>query len=143
MRARRSGSTPSNASGPLKVYTIVLSLLGAAVIAIVYALITDAIVRSRLLQTLGARVVPRTIRDHVIVCGLGSIGYRVALGIKARGVTVVVVERSEDVRFGAAARAAGIPVVIGDAPHPGRPRGHRAARPRGHSSPSRPMTSPI
>src|SRR4029079_4926633 len=44
------------ASEPLKVYTIVLSLLGAAIVAIVYALITDALVRSRLLQTLGARV---------------------------------------------------------------------------------------
>jgi Trk K+ transport system NAD-binding subunit len=109
------GIDSATASGALKVYTIVLSLLGAAVIAIVYALITDAIVRSRLLQTLGARVVPRTIRDHVIVCGLGSIGYRVAIGIKARGVPVVVVEQSEDARFGAAARAAGIPVVIGDA----------------------------
>jgi Trk K+ transport system NAD-binding subunit len=106
------------ASGPLKVYTILLSLLGAAIVAIVYALITDAIVRSRLLQTLGARAVPRTIRDHVIVCGLGTIGYRVALGIKARGVPVVVVERNEDTRFGAAARAAGIPVVVGDSRFP-------------------------
>jgi Trk K+ transport system NAD-binding subunit len=109
------GIDSGSASEPLKVYTIVLSLLGAAIVAIVYALITDALVRSRLLQTLGARVVPRTIRDHVIVCGLGSIGYRVALGIKERGVPVVVVERSEDARFGAAARAAGIPVVIADA----------------------------
>ena len=98
----------------LKSYTIALSLIGAAVVAIVYALITDAIIRSRLLQTLGARAVPKTIRDHVIVRGLGSIGYRVALGIRARGVPVVVVERSEDARFGAAARAAGIPVIQGD-----------------------------
>ncbi len=124
------GLDANAASGPLKVYTIVLSLLGAAVIAIVYALITDAIVRSRLLQTLGARVVPRTIHDHVIVCGLGSIGYRVALGVRARGVPVVVVERSEDARFGTAARAAGIPVVIGDARLPAvlHDLGLRAAR---------------
>ncbi len=113
------GIDAAAASGTLKVYTIVLSLLGAAVIAIVYALITDAIVRSRLLQTLGARVVPRTIRDHVIICGLGTIGYRVALGIKARGVPVVVVQDSDDNGFVAAARAAGIPVVIGDASLPG------------------------
>lgn len=101
----------------LKVYAIFLSLIGAAIVAIVYALITDALIRSRLLQALGRRSVPGGIRDHVIVAGLGAIGYRVALGIVARGVPVVVIERQEDGRFVAAARAAGIPVVIGDARH--------------------------
>ena len=101
----------------LRVYAIVLSLVGAAIVAIVYAFITDALIRSRLLQTLGRRTVPGSIRDHVIVAGLGAIGFRVALGIQARGVPVVVVETQEDGRFVAAARAAGIPVVIGDARH--------------------------
>lgn len=103
----------------LKVYAIFLSLVGAAIVAIVYAFITDALIRSRLLQTLGRRSVPGGIRDHVIVAGLGAIGYRVALGVKDRGVPVVVIERDEDGRFVTAARAAGIPVVIGDARHGG------------------------
>lgn len=101
----------------LRIYAIVLSLVGAAIVAIVYAFITDALIRSRLLQTLGRRTVPGSIHDHVIVAGLGAIGYRVALGIQARGVPVVVVEREEDGRFVSAARAAGVPVVIGDARH--------------------------
>jgi Trk K+ transport system NAD-binding subunit len=101
----------------LRVYAIFLSLVGAALVAIVYAFITDAIVRSRLLQTLGRRAIPSNIHDHVIVCGLGAIGYRVATDIEARGVPVVVIERNEDARFVAPARAAGIPVVIGDARH--------------------------
>ena len=101
----------------LRIYAIVLSLVGAAIVAIVYAFITDALIRSRLLQTLGRRTVPGSIHDHVIVAGLGAIGYRVALGIHARGVPVVVVEQQEDGRFVSAARAAGIPVVIGDARH--------------------------
>ncbi|MGP1674484.1 MAG: NAD-binding protein [Candidatus Limnocylindrales bacterium] len=101
----------------LRLYAIVLSLVGAAVVAIVYAFITDALLRSRLLQTLGRRTVPGSIHDHVIVAGLGAIGYRVALGVQARGVPVVVVESQEDGRFVSAARAAGIPVVIGDARH--------------------------
>lgn len=107
-----------NAPAALKVYGIFLSLLGAAIVAVVYALITDAIIRSRLLQTLGRRTVPASIRDHVIVCGLGTIGYRVALGIAARGVPVVVVESDENGRFTAAVRSHGIPVVIGDARQP-------------------------
>jgi Trk K+ transport system NAD-binding subunit len=74
-------------------------------------------IRSRLLQTLGRRTVPNDIHDHVIVAGLGSIGYRVALGIAERGVPVVAVEVSDDGRFVSPTRAVGIPVVIGDARH--------------------------
>ena len=107
-----------NAPAALKVYGIFLSLLGAAIVAVVYALITDAIIRSRLLQTLGRRTVPASIHEHVIVCGLGTIGYRVALGIAERGVPVVVVESDENGRFTAAVRSHGIPVVIGDARQP-------------------------
>ena len=108
---------PRTAPDALRIYAIFLSLVGAALVAIVYAFITDALIRSRLLQTLGRRTVPGDIRDHVVVAGLGAIGYRVALGIQARGVPVVVVESQDDGRFVSAARAAGIPVVIGDARH--------------------------
>ena len=103
--------------GGLQIYAIFLSLVGAVLVAIVYAFITDAMIRSRLLQTLGARTVSGGTRDHVVVAGLGAIGYRVALGVQARGVPVVVVEAQDDGRFVSAARAAGIPVVIGDARH--------------------------
>ena len=109
---------PSIAKADLKIYAILLSIVGAAVVAVVYALITDAIVRSRLLQTLGRRSVPGAMRDHVIVVGLGSIGHRVALDVASRDVPVVVADIDEDGRFGAATRAAGIPVIIGDARSP-------------------------
>lgn len=108
---------PTKAKGALQIYGIVLSLVGIALVAVVYALITDALIRSRLLQTLGRRTVPGGIRDHIVVAGLGAIGYRVALGVQARGVPVIVVESEDEGRFVAATRAAGIPVVIGDARH--------------------------
>ena len=101
----------------LRIYAIFLSLVGAAIVAVVYAFITDALIRSRLLQTLGRRTIPGGIHDHVIVAGLGSIGYRVALGIAARGVQVVAIEVSDDGRFVSPTRAAGIPVFIGDVRH--------------------------
>ena len=106
------------ANTALRVYAIFLSLVGAAIVAVVYAFITDALIRSRLLQTLGRRTVPGGIHDHVIVVGLGLIGYRVALGIAERGVPVVAVEVDDEGRFVSATRAAGIPVFIGDARHP-------------------------
>lgn len=106
---------PTTASAALKVYAIFLSLVGAALVAVVYAFITDAIIRSRLLQTLGRRSVPASISGHVIVCGLGTIGYRVALGVAELGVPVVAIEPDENGRFVAPARELGIPVVVGDA----------------------------
>jgi Trk K+ transport system NAD-binding subunit len=108
----------TSANTALRIYAIFLSIVGAAIVAVVYAFITDALIRSRLLQNLGRRTVPGGIHDHVIVVGLGSIGYRVALGIAARGVPVVAVEVSDDSRFVSPIRAAGIPVYIGDARHP-------------------------
>src|SRR4029453_12811426 len=54
----------------LRVYAILLSLVGAALVAVVYAFITDALIRSRLLQTLGRRTVPRPLRGHAIGVGL-------------------------------------------------------------------------
>jgi Trk K+ transport system NAD-binding subunit len=110
-----SGVDEASTPDILKGYGILLSLIGAALVGVIYALITDAIIGARLLATLGRRPVPASIRDHVIVCGLGSIGYRMALGIRERGVKVVVVEPDENGRFVAAARALGIPVVVGDA----------------------------
>jgi Trk K+ transport system NAD-binding subunit len=106
---------PTTAPAALKVYAVFLSLVGAALVAVVYAFITDAIIRSRLLQTLGRRSVPSSISGHVIVCGLGTIGYRVALGIAELGVPVVAIEPDENGRFVAPARELGIPVVVGDA----------------------------
>ena len=100
---------------PLRMYAIILSLVGAVLVAIVYAFITDALIQSRLLETLGVRSVPSDIHDHVIVAGLDSIGYRVALGIAERGVRVVAVESTEGSQFIAAVRKAGMPVVVGDA----------------------------
>ena len=91
-----SGVDEASTPGILKGYGILLSLIGAALVGVVYALITDAIIGARLLATLGRRQVPASIRDHVIVCGLGSIGFRVALGIRERGVKVVVVEPDEE-----------------------------------------------
>ena len=50
-------------------------MLRAPSLAVLFALITDAVVGVRLARVLGG--VPRGMRDHVVVCGLGNIGYRV------------------------------------------------------------------
>jgi hypothetical protein len=55
------------------------------------------------------------LREHVVVCGLGNVGIRLAQRLAEQGVPVVGIERDDDGRHVAAARRMGIPVVIGDA----------------------------
>lgn len=56
-----------------------------------------------------------TYSNHVIICGLGKIGYRTAQELLKFGRDVVGVERDENGRFVESAKAQGIPVIIADA----------------------------
>jgi Trk K+ transport system NAD-binding subunit len=59
-----------------------------------------------------------TYSDHVIVCGLGKLGYRVTLQLLEFGQSVVAVERDADKTFIALARECDVPVILGDARQP-------------------------
>ncbi len=98
---------------PLQIYGIALMILGASLLAILFALMTDVLVGARLAREFGG--LPRRVRDHVIVCGLGNIGYRVVEGLVEEGVRVVAAEAKENARFLPAARALGVPVLVADA----------------------------
>jgi len=56
-----------------------------------------------------------TYSGHVIVCGMGRVGYRVALELLKFGREVVAVEADEGCRFAEKAMALGIPVIFADA----------------------------
>lgn len=56
-----------------------------------------------------------TYRDHVIICGIGKVGYRVALELLKFGHEVVAIEADPDGRFVEKVKALGIPVIIADA----------------------------
>lgn len=101
----------------LRVWAIVLMVGGAALVTVVYALLTNLLVSRRIAQSLG-RQLATGMHDHVIVVGLGSVGLRVLEGLLAAGQQVVVLERDENNRHLADARALGVPVVIGDATIP-------------------------
>jgi len=89
-------------------------IVGATLAAALLAQITNLLVNRRLAQALGRQRVTG-MSDHVILVGLGSVGMQVLLGIEAHGMDVVVVERNENSRYLAQARALGVPVVIADA----------------------------
>lgn len=101
----------------LRVWAIGLMILGAAVITIVYALLTDLLVSRRIDQALGRQHIAR-MRGHIILIGLGAVGLRVLEGLLADGQEVVVVERDENNRYLGTARALDVPIIIGDSTTP-------------------------
>ena len=132
----------------LRLYDIGVLVLGVAALALVIALLTDAIVSTRLALALGG--LPRRLRGHAIVCGLGTVGYRIGSELLAAGIDVCGVDIGDEERL-ARARSAGIAAAIGngaqagDAAQPGRPGGcvsllrHRRRRgqPRGRAGRAR------
>ncbi len=56
-----------------------------------------------------------TYRDHIIVCGLGKVGYRVVGQLLATGHEVVGIERGQGSEFTELLRGQGVPIITGDA----------------------------
>jgi len=63
--------------------------------------------------------VASTMNRHIVLIGLGHLGYRVAQRLHEMGENVVVVEINLGTHTTAAARDMGIPVIQADARHPG------------------------
>ncbi|MGB3200690.1 MAG: NAD-binding protein [Nodosilinea sp.] len=100
-------------SAAIKVFTAVMMLVGAGVIGICYALLNDFILGSHFQSLWSVARMPR--QHHYIVCGLGGVGYRIALHLHQTGHQVVVVEQDASNRFLLAVNALKIPVIIADA----------------------------
>lgn len=60
----------------------------------------------------------KTFHDHIIVCGLGRVSYRVMLQLLDAGYDVVVIERDWNSEFVPTALKLKVPVVLGDAREP-------------------------
>jgi voltage-gated potassium channel len=55
-----------------------------------------------------------TYRNHVVLCGLGHLGYRILIQLLKSGAEVVAIEKEADGRFVADAKATGTPVLVRD-----------------------------
>jgi Trk K+ transport system NAD-binding subunit len=96
------------------------------VVAIVYPifgflLIGEGVVRLALLlmsrrhgEKEWVRVMATTYRDHIVLCGLGHLGYRVFEHLVESHVDVIIIEADENNRFLAQARATGACILIRD-----------------------------
>jgi Trk K+ transport system NAD-binding subunit len=97
----------------MKVFVAGLRLVGVALLAAFTAILTNYLVHARLGGALEVRRIPEG--GHLIVCGLGSIGYRAVEELIALGEQVVVIEIAADNPFITTARRLGAVVIVGDA----------------------------
>jgi voltage-gated potassium channel Kch len=101
-----------SASPGLKIYGVVLMLSGAALLATLFSIMTDLLLTLRL-RDLASRGCSR-LKNHVIVVGLGNIGFRAVRELVRAGETVVAIERDASGKFVESARSLA-PVVLGNA----------------------------
>lgn len=59
-------------------------------------------------------VISQTLKDHVVVCGAGRVGYRVATQLLSLGRELVVIEKNEKAPFVTVLRDLDVPVMIED-----------------------------
>ncbi len=101
-----------NAPALLKLFLCLLMVGGAALLVIFYSVITDYLVTQRFEQVMGKR--HSALEHHIVVVGLGNVGYRVALRLHKLGEPVLAIERNPDSQFRSELPPE-IPVLIGDA----------------------------
>jgi Trk K+ transport system NAD-binding subunit len=104
--------TPRDAMPWLKLYGCLVMILGSATMTTLYSIITDFIITARFQQLLGGRSIPQA--DHIVVVGLGGVGYRTVQELQRAGTRVVGIDLSPDSEFIEAIRTVA-PVIIGDA----------------------------
>ncbi len=96
----------------IRLYVVLIMILGSITVATLYSMITDYLVGSRLRKLLGGRPMPN--KGQVVVVGMGNVGFRVVHELEQVGVPVVAVDVDSDSPFLATVRSLAS-VVQGDA----------------------------
>jgi len=98
----------------LRLWAIVLMVVGATLATVFFAMLTNMLVSRRLEESLGRRRITG-VEDHVVVVGLGSIGLRTVEQLVAAEVETVVVEAEIENQHRARLRALRVPLLTADA----------------------------
>jgi voltage-gated potassium channel len=111
-------SLPYVDSLPIEALNLLIPPVGIAVVV-------DGIVRFSYLYFAKHRsdkewisVISQAFKDHIIVCGAGRVGYRVANELLQLQRDVIVIDRKEDAAFVGVLRDRGVPVLIDDIKSP-------------------------
>lgn len=107
------GSPPAEDHNTLtSVFTILTTVAGLLVVSVLMSIVAARLIEERLDERMGRQALRR--HDHVIVAGLGRVGFRVVRLLRRLDLDAVVLERDPDSTF-AAAVADRVPVLKGDA----------------------------
>jgi voltage-gated potassium channel Kch len=82
-------------SAPIKLFGIVLMFGGVTLIAMLSSILTNYVVSGAAARAQTEWRI-RRLRGHIIVCGLGSVGFAIALDLFERGIPVVVIDATPD-----------------------------------------------
>ncbi len=104
---------PARAIGRAMVW--VTPLVGVVLVAQGLVKVAATVFDKDARRTLWDSIMTDQMRGHIVVCGLGHVGYRVAEELRRLGEEIVGLELSEDASFIEVVRGWGIPVYIGDA----------------------------
>ena len=102
-----------DSSAAAKIVGMATMLSAIAFVSVFFSLLVDRIVRRRTEFLLGRR--RHALNGHVVVCGLGRVGYHLVERLRAESYPVLVVEKDAQNRFLPAVRELGVPVMIADA----------------------------
>ena len=105
--------TLRNSSTFAKLFGAGLMLSAVVLASLTFSFAVDRLFQKRSEIALGQK--RYSLRDHVILCGLGRVGYEVAKELLRRGETVLVIERDPQNRFLELIRSQGAKIFIGDA----------------------------
>jgi hypothetical protein len=117
-----------DASDFAKIAGIVLMLSSVTLTAALFAILTNALVGMRADAQEGRR--KYWLRDHVLVCGLGSMGLRVAECLQRLGAKVLVIDQQRDNPLLEELAALKIPYMVADATRVGALKAARVAKAR-------------
>ncbi len=99
----------------LRIMYFTVPLVGAVVLAEGVLKIGTSLLDFNNHRIAWVRIMAETYRDHIVLIGLGHVGFRVLGELLARNRQVIVVENRDEGQFVEEARARGVPLVIGDA----------------------------
>jgi len=96
-----------------KIFVSFLKMFGTVLVAAFTAIFTNYLLRARLGGVLEVRRIPDS--GHIVVIGLGNVGYGVIEELIQLNERAVVVEREANNHFIPSCRRKGVPVIVGDA----------------------------
>jgi voltage-gated potassium channel Kch len=95
-----------------KVFVVLLILASTFFIWMIFSLTIDRVLKKRIMLALGRK--KYHYKDHIVLCGLGRLGYFIAEELLLKGERLIIIEQNEDGRYLDYFRQLGADVYIGD-----------------------------